>query len=141
MRLPKIRKRTAVLIGGSIIVIGSLLLTDPDNGAMTLSFLQQLVTPIIAVWFAYIARKALFDYLDMEELFSKAKETALGSAVIFLATCIVFFGLLGLFGNSARAEGLVATYIPENAYVYKDTLKTEMQTYWPDHPKNIYLPV
>jgi len=140
MKIAKLRKRTVILIGGSALVIGSLLLTDPDNGAMTMAFLQQLVTPIIAVWFAYVARKALFDYLDMEELFIKAKETAVGSAITFLAICIVFFGLLGLFGGNARAEGLVSTYIPANAYIYKDTLKAELLTYWPEHPKNIYLP-
>ncbi len=74
------RKRNYFLVGGSFLVVLYLYLTDPNGGAMTAIFLQQLATPVIAVWFAYLARKALFDYLDMEELYARAKESSIGAA-------------------------------------------------------------
>ncbi len=130
------RKRNLVLIGGSLLVIMFLYHTDPNDGALTLSFLQQLTTPIVAVWFAYAARKALFDYVDMEELYAKAKDSATGAGIAFLGICVVFFALLGLFGTAKAAE--VDTYIPAKASLYLPTLKAEQQTLWVDHPKNIY---
>lgn len=128
------RKRTRWLIGGSLAVLGYLFYSDPNDGALTVAFLAQLATPILAVWFAYIARKALFDYLDMEELLSKAKQSTVGAAIAFLAVCLVFYGLLGLFGPSARAQD-VRTYIPTQAYEYVSTVKAEQYSLWPDHPK------
>ena len=132
------RRRNLVLIGGSLLVISLLFLTDPDNGSLTLAYLQQLSTPVIAVWFAFLARKALFDYLDVEDVFKKAMETATGAGYVFLGICLVFFGLLGLFGNSARAQS-VDTFIPEKAVTYLPMLRVEQEKFWADHPKDICL--
>ena len=130
------RKRTIWLVGGSLLVLFYLFFTDPNGGVLTATFLAQLATPIIAVWFAFLVRKALFDYLDMGQLFEKAKESAVGAAIIFAGVCIVMFGLLGLFGSSARAQD-VKTYIPEKAYTYIPTVIAEQKRLWPDHPKPI----
>jgi len=130
------RKRNYFLVGGSFLVIMFLYFTDPNNGALTAMFIQQLTTPIVAVWFAYLARTALFDYLDMQELYEKAKKSAIGSAITFVGVCIVFFGLLGLFGSGAKAAE-VTTYIPSKAQVYLPIVKAEQQTLWVDHPKTI----
>lgn len=129
------RKRNYVLVGGSFLVILFLYLTDPNDGALTLSFIQQLVTPIVAVWFAYLARTALFDYVDMQVLYDSAKKSSVGSAIAFVGLCLVLFGLLGLFGNSARAAE--TTEIPVKAALYIPIVKAEQQTLWVDHPKPI----
>lgn len=130
------RKRNYFLIGGSAVVLMFNYFTDPNGGALTVTWLAQLVSPVVAVWFAYLARHALFDYLDLEELYVKAKETAVGSAITFLAVCLIMFGLLGLFGNSAKAQN-VETYIPAKAYQLLPTVAAEQQRLWPNHPKGI----
>lgn len=131
-----IRKRTLWLAGGSFLVLLYLLLTDPNDGILTATFIAQLATPIIAVWFAFLVRKALFDYIDMGELFNKAKESAVGAAIVFAGVCIVMFGLLALFGSSARAQD-VKTYIPEKAHTYLPVVITEQKNIWFNHPKPI----
>lgn len=133
------RKRTRWLIGGSAAVISYLYFTDPNDGALTAAFIGQLATPVIAVWFAFLARKAIFDYLDIEEVYRKAKESTVGAGLIFLGTCIVFFGLLGLFGASARAQD-VNTYIPAQATQHVYVLKAEQKKEWPSHSSPFILP-
>lgn len=133
------RQRNYFLVGGSLLVLLFLLFSDPDGGAMTAVFLGQLMTPVIAVWFSYLARIALFDYLDMEELYRKAKESSVGAGIVFIGVCIVVFGLLGLFGTAAKAQD-VYTYIPPKALTYIPTVKSEQAKIWPDHPKAIYYP-
>jgi len=108
--------------------------SDPNDGALTATLAAQLATPIIAVWFAHLARKALFDYTDMGDLYRKSKETALGAAISFLAMCMVIFALLGLFGRQVQAQD-VTTYIPEQAKIHLPTLKEEQRTFWVSHPK------
>lgn len=129
------RQRNIFMVGGTIAIIAYLLTTDPNNSTgLTLTFLAQLATPVIAVWFAHLARKALFDYLDMGELWEKAKESATGSGLVFLGICIVIFGLLGLFGSQVYAQD-VRTYIPNQANTHVVTLKSEQLKYWNSHPK------
>lgn len=130
------RKRNYFLVGGSFLVLLFSYFTDPNGGALTAAWLGQLTMPVVAVWFSYLTRVALFDYLDMEVLYEKAKQTAAGSGLTFVGVCIVVFGLLGLFGTSARADTIsVETYIPTKAYVYLPAVKTEQNRLWPDHPK------
>lgn len=128
------RLRKVVLIGGSLLVVLYLFLSDPNDGELTIPFLAKLATPIIAVWFAHIARKALFDYIDMQAIAKKARETATGSGLVFLGVCIVIFGLLGLFGSQVYAQD-VQTYIPPQAQQHLPTLQLEKDRYWPLHPK------
>lgn len=130
------RFRTLFTLGGSLAVLAALYLTDPDGGIGTGMILLGLVTPIIAVAFAHWARKALFDYpeADMQHLFRLARETSLGAAVLVLAMAIVLYGLLGLFGKSARAAD-VRTYVPANAAIYAPLLRAEQARFWADHPR------
>lgn len=130
------RSRNYWLVGGSIIVLLFNYLTDPNGGALTVVWLAQLASPVVAVWFSYLARHALFDYLDLEVLYNKARETATGSAIVFAGVCIVVFGLLGLFGTNAKAQD-VTSYIPVKAYTLLPTVKEEQQRLWPTHPKAI----
>ena len=130
------RTRNYFLVGGSILVLLFSFLTDPNGGAITAAWLGNLAMPIVAVWFSYLTRVALFDYLDMEELYTKAKGSAAGAGLSFIGVCIVVFGLLGLFGSSARAAD-VSTFIPAKAYVHLPVVKQELTRLWPDHPKDI----
>lgn len=129
-----LRFRYIFMTGGTAAIMAYLYISDPNNGDLTLPFLAKLATPVIAVWFAHLARRSLFDYLDMSELLAKAKNSAIGSAIVFLGVCVVISGLLGLFGSQVYAQN-VTTYIPEKANVYFATLIEEQKTYWPTHPK------
>lgn len=108
--------------------------TDPTGGAVTQEFLIYVTTPILVVLIAHWLRKLLFPYVDMGELYDKAKTSAIGSAVIFLGMCLIVFAVYGLFGPSARAQD-VTTYIPAQAYSHIPTIKAELSTYWADIPK------
>ena len=127
------RHRNIFMIGGSLVIMLYLYLSDPNNGQLTLPFLAKLGTPIIAVWFAHLARKALFDYIDLESLVKKSKETATGAGLTFIGMCIVIFGLLSLFGSQVYAQD-VKTYIPEQAKTHISTLVNEQKINWDNHP-------
>ena len=129
----KFRFRNILLIGGSLLTTGVLFFTDPNGGALTLAALIQLMTALIAVGFAHVARKGLFDYLDVKTLYEKAKQSATGAGLTFLGVCVVIYGLLGLFGGQVHAAE-VDTLVPRNAYIYIPTLQDEKDKYWRDHP-------
>lgn len=128
-----LRTRTLVMLGGSLAVIAYLLVSDPAGGSLTLTFLAKLATPVIAVLFAHIARKAFFDYIDLEAVFKRAIKTSIGAGLVFLGACIVIFGLLGLFGSQVYAQP-VATYVPPQAHQHLPTLVQEQKALWADHP-------
>ena len=128
------RFRNIFMIGGTIIVMLYLFISDPNGGNMTIPFLAKLATPIVAVWFAHLARRALFDYADMESLLKKARETATGAGLSFLGLCVIIYGLLSLFGSQVYAQP-VASYIPKQAYEHLSTLQQEKDRVWATHPK------
>lgn len=130
------RFRNLFLVGGTLIVLVYLFLSDPNGGNLMLPFIGKLATPVIAVWFAHLARKALFDYADMGVLLRKAKETATGAGLAFVGICIIVYGLLGLFGSQVYGQE-VTTYIPAQAYTHVPTLRSEQDRLWRDHPKQI----
>lgn len=133
------RFRNMFLVLGSLIVLAYLFVTDPNDGFSPIIFVGTLATPVIAVFFSHLARKALFDYIDMGTLYRKAKETATGAGLTFLGICIVIFGLFGLFGSKVSAQE-VTTYIPKQAYTHLPVLKNEASVYYAEHPKNTSLP-
>ncbi|MEN6586149.1 MAG: hypothetical protein ABFE02_08935 [Sulfuricella sp.] len=135
------RFRHLFLIGGSAVVLAALYLTDPDNGVTTAMLLLSLVTPLLAVGFVHLARKALHDYpeADARNLFRKAGEDPIGSGLALIALAIIAYGLMGLFGGLARAQN-VQTYIPPAAQTYRAMLHTEQAQYWGDHPRPELLP-
>ena len=122
------------MIGGTLIVLLYLFISDPNGGNMTLPFMAKLATPIVAVWFAHLARRALFDYADMESLLKKARETATGAGLSFLGLCVIIYGLLSLFGSQVYAQS-AETYIPKQAYEHLPTLQLEKDKVWAQHPK------
>jgi hypothetical protein len=128
------RFRNLFMIGGTLIVMLYLFISDPNGGNMTLPFLGKLATPIVAVWFAHLARRALFDYADMESLLKKARETATGAGLAFVGLCIIIYGLLGLFGSQVYAQS-PETYIPKQAQEHLPTVQLEKDRMWSQHPK------
>lgn len=139
MRKPRLR--ISVLAGGSLAVLAVLLWTDPDSGISTGMLALSLVTPLVAVGFAHMVRKTLFDYpeADMRTLFTKAGESPEGAGLALVAMAIAIYALLALFGGQVRAQ-TVATFIPANAPQYLPTLKREQVSNWPDHPRPAMLP-
>lgn len=131
--LKHFRPRNYILIGGSILVMSFMLFSDPNGGSLTSVMAASLATPVIAVFFAHLARYALFDYADMMELYDRARQSAVGAAIIFASMCIVIFALLGLFGNQVKAQN-VDTYIPKQANTFIPVLRSEQETYWSAHP-------
>jgi hypothetical protein len=129
-----LRFRNIFMIGGTLIVMLYLFISDPNGGNMTLPFLGKLATPIVAVWFAHLARRALFDYADMETLLKKARETATGAGLAFVGLCIIIYGLLGLFGSQVYAQS-PETYIPKQAQEHLATVQQEKNKVWNTHPK------
>jgi hypothetical protein len=128
------RFRNIFMIGGTLIVMVYLYLSDPNGGNLTIPFLAKLATPVVAVWFAHLARRALFDYADMETLLKKARETATGAGLAFLGLCIIIYGLLGLFGSQVYAQS-ASTYIPQQAQQHLTTVQLEKNRVWATHPK------
>ena len=136
----RLRFRHIFITLGSLAVVGALYATDPDHGVSTSMLLLSIVTPVIAVLFAHMARKALFDYpeADAQNLFEKAKESPVGAGLALVALAIVLAALLGLFGRSAQAQTL--SEIPPNAAQYLPLAVTETTTHWPDVPTVAYVP-
>lgn len=135
------RFRHLFLVGGSALVLAALYLTDPDQGITTGMLLLSLVTPLLAVGFVHLARKALHDYpeADARSLFAKAGEHPIGAGLALIALAIVAYGLMGLFGSVARAQD-VRSYIPAAAEQYRVTFRGEQRAHWPDHPRPELLP-
>lgn len=125
-------KRTLALAGASILVILYHMLADPTGTFTIIAFLGMMVTPIIGVWFAYLARKALMPYIDLEKIVDSVKDNPIAQAIIFLGTCIVFYALVGLF--TAQLQVANAQTIPKNAYTYLPTVVAENKKYFPESP-------
>lgn len=135
------RFRTIFTLGGSLAVLAALFATDPDGGVGTGMVLLGLVTPILALAFAHLARKALFDYneADMQRLFARAGESPTGAGLALVAMALVLYGMLALFGKSAHAGVDVRSYIPDNAAIFAPMLRYEQRKYWPNHPRPVLL--
>lgn len=123
------RFRNWLLLVGTLIVMLSLYLTDPDKGVSTVIWLVGASTGLVAVAMAHLVRKGLFDYLDMKTLMEKAMLEPTGAGLVFVGVCIVIFGLLGVFGRTANAQE-----VPKQALQYLPVLKAEQVKYWPQHP-------
>lgn len=86
-----------IFIGiGSIIVTIILLMSDPDSGFIrnlpfgsgTLSFLIILSSSVLYIGLLHVARKGLFDYIDLGVYAKKASQDPIGAAIVFLGVCI-----------------------------------------------------
>lgn len=119
---------------GSFAILATLFFTDPDKGLMTGMLVMSLAVPVLAVAFAHLARKGLFDYLDLQRVARRAQESSVGAGLVFLGVCLVLSALLGLFGRSANAAEL-----PPRAEQYLPILSAEIDARWPNVPQRSYL--
>lgn len=104
-QLADLRFRTIYTIVGSIVVIALWLLTDPDlgllgkmtYGASTIATLVVLTKSLLYVTLLHYSRKALFDYVDLSELFDNAKkdkdsgQALMAVAIFTLAIAVVIY--------------------------------------------------
>lgn len=99
-----VRFRNLFMLLGSLAVIAALFLTDVDHGAGAAMVLLRLAACVLAVSFAFLSTKAMFDYkaADKQNLFSKAGEESTGAGLALVAWAIVFYGLLSLFTSGLR---------------------------------------
>lgn len=95
------RFRHVFLTIGSLLTLLVLLISDPDGGFVqnlpfgsgTASTLIILVTSILYIGLLHIARKGLFDYLDLESLGRKAINDSIGASIIFLGVCVAMLAI------------------------------------------------
>lgn len=91
-----------IFIGiGSLLTVLILFLSDPDGGfihnlpfgAGTLATLIILVTSILYIGLLHLARKALIDYIDLEEYFKKALQTSEGSGLALIGIGLIMISI------------------------------------------------
>ena len=95
------RFRHIFLTLGSVLTLLVLFLSDPDLGfisnlpfgAGTLTILVVLVSSVLYIGLLHLARKALFDYLDLAEFFRKAIQTPEGSGLALIAVAIAMVAI------------------------------------------------
>lgn len=129
-----VKYRGLLLLILATLLVGIKYLYDPTGGAVTQEFLLYVSTPLLVILLTHWLRKFLFPYVDMGDLYDKAKSSAVGAGLSFVGMAIIIYALMSLFGPSARAQD-VNTYIPVQAYNHIPTLKSELNTYWADIPK------
>lgn len=100
----KLRFRHAYTILGNLLVIALWLLTDPDTGlitnlpfgASTIATLVILLKSTLYITLLHVSRKALWDYLDLERLYTKAVQTPEGAgyATISVALSLIAIAIV-----------------------------------------------
>lgn len=97
----KMRFRYVFMALGSLIVMGAMLLTDPDSGFIqNLSFGASVVATLIIlskvtlyVAAHHFSRKAVLDYLRLDEFFTKAKESPTGAGLAIIGVGLMSMAL------------------------------------------------
>lgn len=92
------RFRNTYMLYGGLLVFLALTLTDPDLKFITnlpfsapaVAILVNLMKTVFYVASLHLGRKALLDYVDLEELFINAKKTPEGSGKAIIGVGLVF---------------------------------------------------
>lgn len=95
------RFRDVFLGIGSLLVFALLLIGDPAQGivqglpfgAATVGLILNLVISVFFVVFLHFSRKALVDYIDLEEFFKKAIETPEGAGAAIIGVGLIMISL------------------------------------------------
>lgn len=93
----KIQFRYIYTILGSLLVLGAYILSDPDTGiiqglpigAGTIATILIMLKAVWGVGLVYISRLALVDYINLKEVFDKARTTAGGAGQVFVGISIL----------------------------------------------------
>ena len=85
---------------GSFLVLVLLFLTDPDTvkynlpfGASTIAYLILLARFVILITMMHCGRRALSDYIDVSEVYNKAKQTCEGAGMVFIGVSIMMLSI------------------------------------------------
>jgi hypothetical protein len=129
LRYRLLRPRTLLVWLLPLVVLGGLWSTDPDGGASTKVWMLRVITAFVAIGFAHMAEKLMFDYpeADRQQLFDAARDEPTGAGLALVARAIWFLALALLFAGQVRAE------VPAAARQYLPALQAEQQRFWPDH--------
>lgn len=95
------RYRHTYMYAGSLFVIFIWFLSDPDVGiiqnlplgASTVATVLILLKSFLYVTVLHMSRKALIDYIDLEEYFKKAKQSAEGAGLAIVGVGLITIGL------------------------------------------------
>jgi len=96
-----LRFRYVFLGIGSLLTILALLMSDPDGGlinnlpfgAGTLSIIIILITSILYVGILHLSRRALIDYIDLEQYFKKALVTPEGAGLAIIGVGLMMISV------------------------------------------------
>lgn len=99
--MPIIRFRHLYMGLGSLFVVLTWIITDPDAGiisqlpigASTVATLIILLKSVLYVGMLHISRRALFDYLNLSEYFDMAKRTSQGAGLAMIAISVVMLAI------------------------------------------------
>ncbi len=128
-RVWMLRIIVGAVLGAS--VLGWYYQTDPDKGADTTLRLQFLAWAFVAVFPAYLIRRALVGEARGHEALRKAMAGSVSAALVFIGLCIlqaVVFCVL-MLGGAAHADE-----VPANARALLPVLKSEQVAFWPTMP-------
>jgi len=97
----KMRFRYVFMILGSVVVLLSYLLTDPNAGLLTdlpvgADTIVLLLSLAKVTWFVatlHGARRALTDYIDFQTVFNKAMESSEGAGRAMMAVSIIMVAI------------------------------------------------
>lgn len=89
------------MVVGGLLCVMVLLISDPDGGLIqnlpigggTVAMLIILMTSILYVGMLHISRKALIDYIDLKECFSKALKTPEGAGMALIAVGLMMVSI------------------------------------------------
>lgn len=104
------RFRYVYMVIFSVAVMLGMFLTDPDlgiiqnlhYGAGLVATISMTSLAVIYVTMIHISRRALFDYIDMEDLYKKASETPNGAGMVFLGISLAMVSLAIVISTAAR---------------------------------------
>lgn len=108
----KIPFRKIYMLFGSILTLAFWFLISPENafitelpfGATVIVLVAALLKAVLFVTFLHISRKALFDYINMGEIYRKCLEDPQGAglfaiavslAMVAIAICVIASGFIG----------------------------------------------
>lgn len=85
----------------SVLTLLALFVTSPDEGfiqelpfgAGLIATVTQLLKVVIYVTMLHLSRRALFDYIDLEVYFNKAKESEIGAGLALVAVSLATLAL------------------------------------------------
>lgn len=95
------RFRNVFLLVGGLLVLIILLLSDPDGGlinnlpfgASTLTLLISLVVSILYIGMLHAGRKALLDYINLEDIIKKAVQTSDGAGLVTIGIGLMMISI------------------------------------------------